>query len=394
MLHPSLVKMSMSTLNKLYLALLTLLSVACTSTQATDSDSGECIKFSMNQNDEIEINLDISFYQPEEIKDNPPIGSISMVYEDGDNIYIGDDTESKLLKYDHTGNFICKIGELGQGAGEYVQFSYFFINHKTKLIGILDEDQQKIFYYSLDNAEFKKSESYPQIASNCCLPVENCIMWYNQNYETSVTDKYFVMTDAEGEITKTFINKEFITGYSTGSSCPLFNANGKIYGYTPYDLKLYEFDDNEFIIKYNISIQNFNSPTVEYLKEISKNGTSVSLFSNLSNSDFISYFSIEMCPSLMVINVIRNKEKFIGLFDIKSRKTTFQPLKDFSKKIGVCEISYFIQNTIDDSILCVIEKENLIEYIAESGNEIDSRLKTLAESDNENPIIVKIKAKE
>lgn len=369
------------------------MSVACSTKQATDSNSGEIIKFSKSPNNEIVKNLDISFYQPEEIEDYP-IGSISIVCQNGDDIYIGDDTESKLLKYDKNGNFLCSIGSIGQGAGEYVQFSYFFINEDTKLIGILDEEEQKILYYNLSDSEFKESKSYPKIASNCCVPLNNGILWYNQNYENSVTDKYFVITDNAGEITNTFINKEFITGYFTGSSCPLFSVNGKIYGFTPYDLKLYEFDGEKFSIVYDIDIQDFNTPTIEYLKEISKNGTSVSLFTNLSSSEFISYYSIEMCSSLMAITVIQNKEKYIGLYDRITGRTSFQHIDVFAKQIGVCEISYFIHNTIDDSILCVIEKENLKEYIAESRNEIDSRLKSLAESDNENPIIVKLKIKE
>lgn len=380
----------MSIRNNLCLGALAILSVACSSNKIADSNEGKEIIFSQGVSEVSENDLQISFYHPEETEGSL-IGDISVVCQYKNAVYIGDDKSGRLLKYDKTGKLMSVIGSKGQGAGEYVDFSYFFLAPEEGLVGILDEDRQKVLYYGLSDNQFKKSRDYRDVVSNCCVPFNGGLLWYNQNYEGSYDDKYFVYTDSQGAISDSFVNKSFITGYFTGSSCPLFSADGRVYGYTPYDMKLYEFSDGKVNVKYDIDIEGFESPTVDFLNKISDGGSSVSLFSELSKSHYISYYSIGMCSSLMIVKVIRNKEHFIGLLDRTSGKTSFMPLPDFAKKTGVGKISYFIQNTIDDSVLCVIEKDAVTDYIEETGAKVDERLMKLIESDNENPIIMKIR---
>lgn len=380
----------MRVFKKLILIILPVLSVACSSKQDTDERMGKNIKFSPEISEINEKDIQISFFQPEETEE-ALIGSVSVICEFEDNVYIGDDQNNQLLKFNKDGHFIGEVGSVGQGVGEYVALSYFFIDKDSETIGILDEDQQKILYYRIKDNEYTKTQSFPQILSNCCVPFNNGLLWYNQNFEGTNSDKYFVSTDTDNNISDSFISKEFKSGYFTGSSCPLFQFNNKIFGFTPYDLKLYEFENKDVTIKYDISIDGFQTPPVDYLNKISDNGTSVSLFSKLRQSEYISYYSINMCSSLLVVNVIRKGEKYIGLLDRQNDKTSFMLLSDFAKTIGVGEISYFIPNTIDDSILCIIEKESIRESVEKKKSDLDERLFNLINSDNENPIIIKIK---
>lgn len=375
---------------KVYIILFTLLSTACASKQVVDNSQCEKIVFGQNASDEFLSDLELEFYQPEET-DSSLVGSISIICDDGEELYIRDDRDYKLMKYDKDGKFLGTIGSRGQGAGEYVSFSYYFLDKENNMIGVLDEDQKKLLYYGLGDGVFLKSESYPNVLSNCCVPYGTGLLWYNQNYNGELSDKYFVVTDSTGNTTDGMIEKEFVSGYFTGSSCPLFVCDDKIYGFTPYDMKLYEFADSGASVKYDISIDGFHTPSIEYLNKISDGGRSFTIFSELEKSEYISYYSIYMCRSLMVIKLICNGEKYIGVLNRLNGTTLFMGNDEFSEKLGVGKISYFVQNSIDDSIVGVIEKDVLEEYAQQAGSHLDSRLKEIMMDKNDNPIIVKIK---
>lgn len=88
---------------------------------------------------------------------NVLIGYIDKLEAYNDYLIVLDVNYSKgVFVFDKSGNFIHKIGSIGQGVGEYVGVTDFTIDHDGFLY-LLDNWSQKINVYKLSNGTFVKS---------------------------------------------------------------------------------------------------------------------------------------------------------------------------------------------------------------------------------------------
>lgn len=87
-------------------------------------------------------------------KDEPLLKEITKLEIFKFHIYILDKQLNNLYIYDINGNFIKKIGNIGQGPGEFIKISDFAINTISNEVIILDRTGRKILIYNL-NGDFK-----------------------------------------------------------------------------------------------------------------------------------------------------------------------------------------------------------------------------------------------
>lgn len=331
--------------------------------------------------------LDVAFVQFEET-DNSLIKSIGRIEQFGNRLIVGDDMTYRIMTFTEDGRFISTVGTRGEGPGEYLQFSSFFINEGGNEIGIVDNEKRKVIYYNLDDYSFKRELSYSPISSGCGVPTGDDMIWFNQSYEGDTKDSYFVVTDSLGEIKNKFVPKKFISGYLTGSDYPIYTLYGKVYGYTPYELTLYELNADSAKVRYRFEIDGFKTPDVAFLNEISENGKSNSLFDALSKSDFISYYDILETKHLICLTIIKQGQTHIALLDKDSGLKLFMPQDEFSKRLQLGRIEYLIPDKINDGLPAIIDKS---QFMPDEVAMLPDSLQQLINNDNANPIVAIIR---
>lgn len=252
--------------------------------------------------DIIEINvdntLDLSFQ--ELFTDNKPIslefteesmiGGINQLYIYDHRLYVLDTQGAKgVLVFDESGKFIKKIGQNGNGPGEYLQPNYFQIDSINKEIEILS--YLKISYYTL-NGEFLRD-----------LNIDIEAMQYyktNNNYYFPLmgSKEYnLIQTDHKGKQKNQYIKAEYDMIMRSEPLCFVQNSNIMLM-YRPFlSYKLYEITDDDAIParvvdfgKYNFVKEKYDAlTTMEQMKfnSCKTNVNQAIIFRYVENKTFI-----------------------------------------------------------------------------------------------------------
>ena len=82
------------------------------------------------------------------------IHDYSYVQEDGENLFIfSTNRASPILRFDIDGNFMNKIGSIGNGPNEFAKIFDVFINREKSIVEVLDG--YRIIYFSYDGTPIK-----------------------------------------------------------------------------------------------------------------------------------------------------------------------------------------------------------------------------------------------
>ena len=85
---------------------------------------------------------------PLEITKSSTLGNINKVVIQGNSIFISDkDNPNSIFVFDITGKFSTLIGKKGQGPGEHIDLTDFSIDQTTGQIYLYDQSQRKIIRY-------------------------------------------------------------------------------------------------------------------------------------------------------------------------------------------------------------------------------------------------------
>lgn len=128
------------------------------------------------------------------------ISEISKVQQFKDNFYVLDSKKSNLYVFDKNGNFIRKIGQRGDGPGEYKDIRDFVINTEKETISILSNRNIKIFKYDL-KGNFIKDIPFSTFSPKHMNLINNTYYaLYTDNSNDSFKDLAYV--DLSGNIVK------------------------------------------------------------------------------------------------------------------------------------------------------------------------------------------------
>ncbi len=169
---------------------------------------GSCAKTVKNKQDEIcidkfssrseEINIKeiadyIDYIQLESTPESL-IGRINKIQIKDHKIYVFDDMNHSLLVFDISGKFVRKMGNKGQGPGEYVEIHDFALSDSVVLV--LDLMQRKMILYDtlgrFISEKYNPHNAIGRIAFCNGLPVGQCNypdFVYNDGFRISIFDR-------------------------------------------------------------------------------------------------------------------------------------------------------------------------------------------------------------
>ena len=383
---------SMNMKSRIFLLLASLsLMVSCAKDNAQETINAPTIEFSLEQSSkDLLKSIKTDFIKLELTKDSS-IETIGQIIELGDTIVISDISNPNLLAFTKQGNFISTIGEKGIGPGEYINATSIFYDREHNAIGLYDEQNLKIIYYDASTFKYSHEQYYKDIKAGCCMPVGDGLIWYNEAYDGRSSDYYFLITDNVGKIKKEFVKKDFKSGYITGNTTCLYTVKDRIRGYIPYSTILYDFSNQEATPIYDLRFKGFDMPTPKELNKISINGNSPVLFKKLSESGYISYFDVVESNDLLASTVIAKKKSHVALLDKKTGERIFMSSGKFASKLGLGKFQYFVSNSINSSIIAILDSESLILKNGKKKNKLNKDLSELIARDSVlNPIVALI----
>lgn len=380
---------------RIILAALVVLGASCGRRQSDKDGEAEipAVSFSLTEKSADLSSLDISFLTLEQT-DKSVVGDIGAIETCDSTFILSDSSNYVLLEFNRNGKFIRQIGTRGNGPGEYIDVTSFFFDKTKNIVGVYDEQQSKLLLYDYTTARLKEELEFPDIVTGGCIPSGDSLIWYNQGYEGENSDRYFLVSDYKGKISNSFVEKKFKSGYMTGVAYPFYRLDGKIYGYTPYDMTVYSLTSTEAVPAFRIEIDGMSTPSVEELNKLSDNGQSYGLFNALSTSGFISFFRVLETESVLSLTAIANKEKFSGLYDKNTGNSVFMKNELLAGRLGLGKSFQVTPFSMDGCILAVIEPMAVREAI-EEGMDIHPALAGVINDlpEDSNPIIAKIRFK-
>lgn len=140
-----------------------LLSFFCCCTQQKKNEDAP-VQFITIENEQKEVIGEPFFFDkaeivPLEINDSCLMGYVSQIEAVDDLLFIKDYHE-RLYLFNRKGEFITQIGRKGQGLGEYLLLSSFFIDRKAHTVTILDDFKGAILKYDFEG-NFIDSKKIP-----------------------------------------------------------------------------------------------------------------------------------------------------------------------------------------------------------------------------------------
>lgn len=132
-----------------------------------------------------------------------------------------------VFVFDKHGNFIRKIGSIGQGVGEYVSVNDFTIVEKEEFIYLLDIVSQRIHIYSLATGDFIKSVNLNKRKHIRCyhIYVDDDIYTDSYFYESSKNNYLLQKIDTLGLQVSKYLN---VSDYNKGWS-NLFYVENEVF---------------------------------------------------------------------------------------------------------------------------------------------------------------------
>lgn len=185
---------------------------------------------------------------PLETNEHCMIGRIDELEVVNDTIYVFDrDIAKSLYVFDMNGQYIRKIGKLGQGPGEYIQAKSFTVDESRKEIQILDRG--KILIFSLTGNLIRElALRLSGISPGYIKSLHGTTYIDHRSYPGAQSTYLLSAWDSSGNM----INKWLLAEHYT-KGFQLLLSTGNHFCRSPYDIKFMRtFMDTIFSIKDNV----------------------------------------------------------------------------------------------------------------------------------------------
>lgn len=249
-------------------------------------------------------------------------GYIDKILMTDDHIAILDERNNILNLYDLGGNFINRIGKIGNGPGEYISIGDFQIYNGN--INILDPIKKQVFVYDLNN-NFIDKKDLPFQGDIFSVLEDDLWLWGLSSYNImKYKGSQIISTNGDFKRINNCINYRDDIDNNTELSYYFSEFNGKTTYHRGLENLVYVFEKNgeieeylrfDFTKKYNVA--------EKYLSNISEFDNSFDNHCYLSTTPLI-----DDCYILGTLNI--NDELHSFIYDRKSELTAINSLKHFN----------------------------------------------------------------
>jgi hypothetical protein len=250
-----------------------------------------------------------------------------------------------------SGEFITSIGGKGNGPGEFGLPMSFSIDRTRGLISVVDLALEKIVNYSLENFEYV-SEKAMEYKCFCFEYLgKDKIVWKNIDYSSDYSKWNYIISDANYMYLNGYVEKNFITGYSTGPSKNIYKTDKEVYAYAQYDPTIYCFSEDEVYPIYNLTFGKYKLPPIDYLEKVSANYAN--FLPELDASNYLSYYAVFDTENSLNVYYSVSKVPYIGIYDKKNKNTYNYSKEEFQNELRIGEIEE-LEGVINDCVVAAL----------------------------------------
>jgi hypothetical protein len=334
--------------------------------------------------------LSCEFIPLETLSDNSNlIGHILKAVISENRMFILDAVRTKSLQvYTLQGEYITRIGEIGNGPGEYILPHNFYINEDKRKVTIEDLAKNTLLVYDLDTYQYEYEKRIPFNFMDYIETPEG-FLWCDLNGFKKARDSYYIrMTDSILEDIKYIYPTDFRSAYNIKLGDLFYHINGKIHFVHPLKPIVYELDSEDIHPIYELSLGEIHFPTLDYLQSISKNN--IDHTGVLLRSGYIANYSLYETDRFMLISYLVNQQMNIGLYEKETMKSFKYNQIDFARITHLEGINLPFIGTYNDAFITTILPHNLQNHYI-----INDKLRAIAQniSEEDNPILCLIKFK-
>lgn len=332
---------------------------SCTS--KTIIKEGILIQFTKKEDVIIDQNsIDYKFILLEDGDDNS-IGFVEKIEIMDDRIFILDLKSKTLQVYTIDGEFITKIGNSGNGPGEYSMINNFAIDTKEDVITIEDYNLSSYLSYNLQTYEYISTQKIPFYFSSYIEDYENNKYFFARSSFNINRDLYLLkVTDSLFNDINYYLPAEAPTGYGISSGVPFYLLDNKVHFYHSNMPYLYEVNTGCISIKYEIEIEGERFPPIQYMKDITKNNNNY--IDVILRSGYIADYKIDENERYIVLSYIRDNETYICFFDKHTYKSSIYTYADFMYKTQLRGIITPFKGKYEDYFITALQSESLKKY--------------------------------
>ena len=373
--------------------LLSICIISCTSVHDIQEEPRISISFASTLSNVQDTLFDVKYIKLE-TTDTCLLGTIGQIETFSDSLLLVlDINNSYLYAFNQKGKYLTHIGKKGEGPGEYIKLSSFFIDKQRNRIGLLDIGKQKVIFYQITDFSFQSEMDFPFETSCCTVSEEGYMLWNSTGYGSDRTgNAYFILTDSTGTILQTAVEKQFKSGYSLGDPRNVYTFQGKNYAYSPFNLSVWKIENDSIQKDVQFSLGN-PSPPYSFLMEKSHGGQSC-YFKALEESDYISYYTIREFTQYYSILYIVHNQRFIGFYNKHNQLSYLYQLKQFQDMLKVGKMDYLSSGFFHEYCVSPLNVSDLLE-LKRQGYSFQKELEDLLHdaSNEDNQILMCIRLK-
>lgn len=293
-----------------------------------------------------------------ESTNNSIIGYITGLYVSQDRIYVMDYLKSKgVFIFNKDGKFLFNIQKIGNGPGEYIYLSDFWVNENSKEIIILANGNKLIFYDY--NGNYTKTLQFSSelggfyflpfkkkfVIGNVASSEKKEFLYFADNQKANIIDNFLEIPEGIDKISRTSD-----IGYSK-------NKNGYLFTY-PNSISIYEINENDVLEKYNFNVPQNEVLAKQKLDELKKMDEREATMKSLDYFSLESYF--EIGDKLFFVCTI-NKKRNWGIYNIKNNSLKYCNEKKIIENSKIEFASPTFLNKLNDSTLVgVIDIQSIL----------------------------------
>lgn len=192
------------------------------------------------------------------------IFEISKAQYINDKIYLLDIPGNCLFVFNKDGQLEGKIRKTGQGPGEFIQITDFYID-RNSILYLLDFGQQAIMKYD-DSFDFVEKINYTSFGSRF-VQNNNRFMIYNEP-SGKKNDYQLSILDQDGEIDSELLARDFTRHkYNWSGANVFFLSDNEKYFSLRYNDTIYSFTENDIVPEFVVNFQKRKFPDQENIND-------------------------------------------------------------------------------------------------------------------------------